>query len=300
MISMRENFTLYYDFYNVARFKSFSKASNELYISQSTLSRNINKLEGIRNTRLFNRLISGVELTKEGKELFLLLDDLFANIENSSILNKNIESTAKIVIGTTENIMNFYLPKVLINFCKEYPQIKFEIITTDSHTLLKKIELNEIDIIFDYLPISNINDEKFTITPVDSFETIFACTKKYYHDNKDNLNDFKNLKYIIPGSSRRRQLLDEWLRLNNIVLTSYIELPNSKLMKDLVLNDFGIGYFIKNDVVKLLDNELIEIKEFKTLPQNTIGMIYSNRYRNLTENIFIQYLLKTINAKGND
>lgn len=57
-------------FYNVAKYKSFTQAANELYISQSAVSKMIASLERELNRSLFKRYNNGLVLTEFGKKVF--------------------------------------------------------------------------------------------------------------------------------------------------------------------------------------------------------------------------------------
>lgn len=72
MNDLRSNFSLYFDFYSVALYGGFTKASEKLYVSQSTLSRNVSKLEEQLNVKLLIRLQNGIQLTKNGEKIFML------------------------------------------------------------------------------------------------------------------------------------------------------------------------------------------------------------------------------------
>ena len=67
---MNNPLSAYHIFYEVAKAGSFSKATNQLYISQPAISKSIQKLEDALHTRLFLRNSKGVRLTPEGQLLF--------------------------------------------------------------------------------------------------------------------------------------------------------------------------------------------------------------------------------------
>lgn len=124
MNDLRNNFSLYFDFYSVVLYGGFSKAANELYISQSTLSRNVSKLEKQLNRKLIIRLQNGIQLTKSGEEMYKALTDVFYIFNN-----KDFEYNDKIIIGTTKNIADYFLKDFILNFYKENPNIKFSVRT---------------------------------------------------------------------------------------------------------------------------------------------------------------------------
>lgn len=290
MNDLRNNFSLYFDFYSVVLYGGFSKAANNLFISQSTLSRNVSKLEEQLNIQLIVRLQNGIQLTKNGEEIFNALSDVFYIFNN-----KDFNYNDKIIIGTTKNIADYFLKDFIVNFYKEHSNIKFSVRTSDSKTLKELLLNREIDIIVDYLPFNlDGSDLNLKIQPIGEFKTCFACTKKYYDENKQNLNSLKDLvKYTMfaPESSRRRQLLDQFLFQQGLKINPNIEIHNSELLLNLVRLNDGVGYFIYDEIKNKLD-EFVILGDFESLPTNPIGLIYFKTHKRKNMSKFIEKLEK--------
>ena len=139
--------------------------------------------------------------------------------------------------------------------------------------------------------INSSEKYNFEVKTINEFHTCFACSKSFYEDNKNkikSLSDLNNYKLVIPGSSRRRQMLDEILQSNNIVLNPTIEMPDSKLMIDFVNNNDYIGYFIEEE----LDNtELVKLDLKENMPTNAIGIIYHKKTINNTAKTFVELVV---------
>ena len=290
MNDLRNNFSLYFDFYSVALYGGFSKASNKLYISQSTLSRNVSKLEEQLNVQLIVRLQNGMKLTKNGEEIYKALSEVFYIFNN-----KDFNYNNKITIGTTKNIADYFLKDFIISFYKEYPNIKFSVRTSDSKTLKELLLNREIDFIVDYLPFNvEGRDLDLKIQPIGEFKTCFACTKKYYEENKDSLNSLKDIvkhNFFAPGSSRRRQLLDQFLFQQGLKINPNIETHNSELLLNLVRLNNGIGYFIYEEIKDKLD-EFVILDNMDLFPTNPIGLIYFKIHKRKNMTKFIEELEK--------
>lgn len=69
-------------FKKVANFKSLNLAAKTLNISQSTISRDIIKIEKSLNIQLFERLVTGVQLTNTGKELLKIINEFDSNLND--------------------------------------------------------------------------------------------------------------------------------------------------------------------------------------------------------------------------
>ena len=68
-------------FYTVAKFRSFSLASGELFVQQPALSKSVKTLEGELGIKLFTRVGRGIELTSEGEYIFARCDEIFSQVD---------------------------------------------------------------------------------------------------------------------------------------------------------------------------------------------------------------------------
>lgn len=291
MFDIRNNLSLLFDFYIVAKEKSFSKAAKNNFISQSNLSRSVQNLEDILKLNLIIRSNKGIELTLDGEKLYKKLDGMFNNFSDFSLNDNNDEKiNGTLTIGSTRNIADNKLMPFLVEFNNLYPNVKIKILTDSASNLNDYLHKHKIDVLIDYLPHINYS-EKFDleIKAFGEFKTCFACSKDFYEKEGKKIRSLKDLnKYnlVIPGKSRRRQLLDESLQKNNIDLNPQIEMPDSKLMIDFVNNSDYIGYFIEDE---LKDTPLVILNLKEDMPLNSIGLIHFNNVNTITKN-FVKFV----------
>lgn len=130
---------------------NFTEAARALNISQSTLSQQIKQLEDELNVPLFNRIGKRITLTEAGSlfgeyalqsinrahEGLLLLQDL-----------KNL-NTGKITVGVIYS-MRILFAKTLIQFAKQYPNIKIQVVFGTTKDLLEKLNLHQFDFVLTF------------------------------------------------------------------------------------------------------------------------------------------------------
>lgn len=292
LIDLRNNFMYYYDFYVSAKERSYAEAERKYYLSAGTISRSVTKLEEILELKLINTNNRGIELTIDGERIFKKLDEIFSNSGLTKLLNIENNTDIVLTIGTTRNISDFALSKYLIKFNKRFPHIKINIFTDSASNLNDFLINHKIDVLIDYLPNPNFSESQgFKIKPIEKFNTCFACSKEYYNEVKDNIKnicDLKNYKLIIPGASRRRQMLDEILQINNLTLDPLLQMPDCKLMADVVKENKFIGYFIEEE---LEEYDLIKIN-LEEMPKNFIGIIYHQASINNIAKEFVEIVLE--------
>lgn len=288
------NLNLYRSFYYVAKYGGFTKASKIAMISQSALSSNIKNLEECLNKKLFNRKISEISLTQDGKELFLKVEEVF-NILNSSIKKNEIN------IGCVRFIADNYLDTAIIEFKKEFPNIKLNFDfqnVTELYQLLKK---DELDLIISRYPLFYKFEQHIQVEKIKDVENIFACSKIFYENEKEKMKS-DNYVYplILPNSSEKRRNIEQYLIDKNIIYNIEIEIPNSNLLKKLIISGTGIGYINKKSIQKEIDNgDVIELKNFKNLPIDNISIIYNSKRDNEMVIKLIDILKDTIKKINN-
>jgi LysR family hydrogen peroxide-inducible transcriptional activator len=137
---------------------SFSKAADMCFVTQSTLSTMIMKMENQLDLKLFDRKSKPIALTKEGSVLI----DQFKVISNEyDNLRELIQSTKEefhgtLKIGIIPTLAPFLLPLFLDKLITSYPNINFSISEITTQGIVNRIKLRELDIGILSLPI----DEK--------------------------------------------------------------------------------------------------------------------------------------------
>lgn len=293
------DFNTYKMFYAVAVFGSFSKAAEELYISQPAVSYSIKKLEDELQTKLFLRLNKGIKLTEEGEKLKYYIESAFNNIvEGINTLNdKNDDAVGKISIGIHSNIGTFLLPKYIKEFLKLYPNIKIIIHSGRSSELKKMLRDGTLDIIILHYPIFT-KDEQLEEEKLFSSESCFFGTKKYYDaymwSKKEKLLiDFPLLLPIKGplGSSAFEKIF----KRNNMVLSSNVYLYTTEMLISLVKEEIGIGCVLRDCIKKeLANNELYELPIDYEMPKIDFGIAYDKKHINTSAQNFANYLIEKI------
>ena len=100
-------------FLEVAKVKSFSKAAENLFISQPAISRKISQLEEALNCQLFIRENNTVTLTPAGEELRNKLPKIFDNLTGITESLTSLTKYNKLKIGYTCAAMSSFLPSLI-------------------------------------------------------------------------------------------------------------------------------------------------------------------------------------------
>ena len=286
------NFNLYKVFCVVAETESFSKASNILYLTESTISSHITKLENILGVKLFYRENKGTNLTKAGRELYDSVCDEIKQIEfaENSIMQNNDISKAKITIGCPSHLAISYLAKCITKIKKDYPNLKIDIIgETGYENLIQLLEKHKIDFaIMSAIPITKADMQVKELKEIDN---IFIS--KELLKIKD-IKELEKYKYILNDkeSNSTKKLL-ELLKKYGVQIQADIQSDITEMRIEEVKQGQGIGYVIRDAANESIKNkEVYEVKLPIQLPKMKISVVYLEKYLTKIDKIFIKKYLK--------
>lgn len=137
-------------FLAVAEHRNFTKASEQLYITQSALSHHIAELEAELNTKLFLRTTRSVSLTPSGEILYRSAKDLISRFDQIALDIRKADSGAsgELVIGHLFSPFKDFLPEMTRYFQTEYPDVKIRFVRLNMGPLLEAFARGEIDVLF--------------------------------------------------------------------------------------------------------------------------------------------------------
>jgi len=137
-------------FLAVAEHRNFTKAAEQLYITQSALSHHIAELELELDTKLFSRTTRSVSLTPSGEILYKSAKDLIYRFDQISVEIRKVDSGAsgELVIGHLFSPFRDFLPELTRYFQREYPDIKIRFMRQNMGPLFETFSRKEIDIMF--------------------------------------------------------------------------------------------------------------------------------------------------------
>jgi len=135
-------------FQSVARNLSFTKASQELFVTQPAITKHIQELEGQYKVPLFERLGNKISLTPAGQLLLehseLILDG-YKQLEYEMNLLHD-EHTGELRLGASTTIAQYVLPALLALFTEKFPMVKTTLINGNSRDIEKSLQEHQIDL----------------------------------------------------------------------------------------------------------------------------------------------------------
>lgn len=135
-------------FLTVAEEKSFSRAADELYLSQPGVSAQIRNLESELGTRLINRSSKHVELTAAGEILYRYARDILLSynqaVEEINQMRHVVSGTLK--IGASFTVGEYILPKVLSRTATKYPELDIVVTIANTEEITQALRAHHLDV----------------------------------------------------------------------------------------------------------------------------------------------------------
>lgn len=177
--------------------ESFTKAAEELYISQSAISKAIRNLEEELNTNLIERKYRKFTLTEEGKVVYEFAKDVlgYYKLKERDMLKKLEEADSILRFGLAPTSGSIFFYSAIYKFKDKYPNIDLKIEDITSTYIVEKLLKNEIDM---GVTITPFNDNRFEIYNVFKSEAILIVGREHILSNKDSVDfsDLKNEKFL--------------------------------------------------------------------------------------------------------
>ncbi|OIQ17813.1 MAG: hypothetical protein BM556_10305 [Bacteriovorax sp. MedPE-SWde] len=131
----------------VARARSFSKAAEDLGVTQSAISQSVKNLESKIGVKLFKRSGKRVVLTQEGEKLCSIASSFLTHLDDTlvEIQHDKDSMTGKVRIGTLIGVGKSWLAPELLSFAKEYPDLAVSISLGFQEELIRDFENYRLD-----------------------------------------------------------------------------------------------------------------------------------------------------------
>ena len=241
------------NFVEVCERMSFTKAANNLYISQQGVSKSVKALEEELGVRLFFRSNSSIALTNYGMILLqhargLVKDYTAILTEINAEKNRDKDS---IMIGLTNGVSNFLPMNLLEDYLQSHPNIRVSIREYNDTTVDEALLNGEINIGFCVGPVDR---KTLKIHHTHNMNLYFLLGEKHPLANETaiDLRQLKNDCFIAMGDGEKGQAsFLERCRKAGFVPNIGIKVSDVELMMSLCRKNLGIGVYAGDSPAKL-------------------------------------------------
>lgn len=135
-------------FHTVARLLNFTKAAEELHMTQPAVTFQIRQLEEQFNTRLFDRTHNKVTLTDVGKQVYSYSDRILKLYEEMTrnITEMTGDVSGSVTLGASTTIAEYMLPLLIGEFKNKFPEVMINLRESNTEDIVSMVENNDIDL----------------------------------------------------------------------------------------------------------------------------------------------------------
>lgn len=267
---------LYRVFLEVCKNDSFSKAAQQLFMTQPAISQAIAQLEKELETKLFLRSRKGVTLTKEGHLLRDYVSSAIGILEvgEGKVLEFKNLTSGELRIGVGDTIARYYLLPYLETFYKRYPNIKLKVLNGTTSEILQLIQSGEAEVGICNLPVEN---DTLHVQPCKEVQDIFVCGEKYRNMAKEPVDISFLVKMpliFLEKNANSRKYVEDYLKEKGYTIAPEFELGSHDLLLEFAKINLGIACVTKEFCDdELIRGRLFEIQLTAPIPKRHIGVV---------------------------
>jgi len=231
-------------FLSVAKHLNFTRAGEEVNLSQPSVSVRIRQLETELGVKLFEQLGKRVGLTEAGSLLIPHARRVIAAIEDAKHTIDELQGLERgsLRIGASTTPGMYLIPKAIARFKARYPKIEIQLGIKDTRQVEEGVARNEFDFGFvgGHLAGDEVEAQSWL---TDQLVLVVAPAHPLARKKSVKLEDLRKEKFILrePGSATRATITSHLLR-SNLTVEPIMEMENPESVKKAVQSGLGIAF----------------------------------------------------------
>jgi DNA-binding transcriptional LysR family regulator len=248
-------------FYLVVKKKSFTRAAEELNVTQPAVTIQVKSLEKTLNLKLIQQVGKRVQLTEAGELLYQYAEKIFDLVFDANEKMRDFKKLMRgtLQIGTTKHYARYIMPFLLSEFQRRYPRVKVILDEGNSEDMARSIlEMkNELAL------ISQPNlDQKiksiFFATP--EFVLVASSEHRFAQRKSISLKELNDEPVILreKGSGLRAAILRKFHEYG-IWPSVIIEASSLDFIMEYVIQNKGVSFMIEPDIKEELERGTLKV-----------------------------------------
>lgn len=280
-------------FESIARHLSFTRAAEELYLTQPTVSMQMKKLADNIGLPLFERIGSQLYLTDTGKELVQACHEVFSVLDRFDISVANLQGLKKGKLRiTVVSTAKYFVPRLLGAFCLLYPGVEASLKVTNREQALARLADNLDDLYVLGQPPQGLDVESqpFLENPL---VVLAPADHPLAKKRRIPLARFAEEPFLIrePGSGTRnavQRLFDE----HGLTLNVRMELGSNEAIKQAVIGGLGVSVLSRHTLSqdqRINELAILDVQGFPIL-RHWYVVYPAGRQLSIIARTFLEYL----------
>jgi DNA-binding transcriptional LysR family regulator len=273
---------------------SISQAARLSFVSQPAVTRQINQLENLYGTLLFDRTEGKMKITETGRMLYPFAKSIVNDYNRSQeVIQQAIgKFNASLRVGASFTIGEYLLPQLLGRFKKQTPEIKVTLTIKNTPGVLEDLSNDVIDIA---LVEGLVENTEFVIEKFAKDELILVCSPDLNWEETITIEGVANERMIWrEATSGTRLIVENMLKEYGVLdkIESYMEIGSTQAIKSAVEAGLGISILSRLTVGRELEQgDLRQVKiEGVHLTRNLWLVNKNQRFKKKTVSDFLEFI----------
>jgi LysR family transcriptional regulator, low CO2-responsive transcriptional regulator len=279
----------------VTRLGSFTRAAEELFITQPAVSIQIKRLEEQIGLVLFEHVGKKIFPTAAGKVTYEASLDILKRIEDLKMsieeLKGDVKGSLQVSVVTTAK---YFLPNLLGEFLQQYPDVEPKLKFTNRARVMERLMNNEDDfVMMGQVP----EDDSLEAYPFINNILVVVAPSDHPLANKKNisLKELAQHRFLNREiGSGTRYVFDQLLEERSVKIEPYMELGSSEALKQAVMAGLGIAILSLHSVqLEMSVNKLtvLDVEGFP-LKRRWFAVHLKGKRLSLVARTFLEYILE--------
>ncbi|MGE6582592.1 LysR family transcriptional regulator [Vreelandella aquamarina] len=269
-------------FLAVAETQSFSRAAEQLHLTQPAVSKRIATLEDLLGTRLFDRIGRRIALTEAGNVLLSKAQRILFTVEDSrrALANLSGQVGGKLTLATSHHIGLHRLPPLLKQYTQRHPEVALDLHFLDSELAYQGVMDGTLEMAIVTLAPHPV--EQLQVVELWRDRLCFVCAKDHplaqrsrADDKPLSLAELCEVNCILPGAKTfTRTLIGQ--RFEEAGLNLPVSMSTNYLETLKMMCGVGLGWSLLPE--KMLDSELVALPVDTAPIHRPLGyLVHNNR-----------------------
>ncbi len=279
----------------VVRLSSYTRAAEELCLTQPTVSMQVKKLTETIGYPLLEKVGNHLHTTAVGKEVYDTAQNMLLNImslgESTAALEGVIKGPLRIAVITTAK---YFMPHLLGAFIQQHPLVEPRLKVTNRSRVLERLKSNEDDLLImgqvpENLPVEAhpfVDNKLVMVAPVDH---------PLANEKNINLKQLQKERFLVrEEGSGTRLAIDKLYAEQGLQIQPYMELGSSEAIKQAVMAGLGISILSQHNLrLELAHNHIaiLDVNEFP-LYYRWYAVHLKDKKLSLASSTFLKFLLQ--------
>jgi DNA-binding transcriptional LysR family regulator len=277
----------------VARHGSFTRAAEELFITQPSVSSQIKHLTQAVGLPLFEQIGKRLYLTEAGTELLSICQDIFARLNNFEMKVADLKGTKQgqlsLAVITTAK---YFIPRLLGSFCQKYPGVDVSLQVTNHHQISRRMLENQDDLYIVSQPPDEIDlcSQPFLDNPLVVLAPINHPLVGQKNIPIQRLNDEPFI--MRESGSGTRVAVQHLFAKHKVSVKVKLELGSNEAIKQAIAGGLGLSALSQHCLISEAINEIaiLDVQHFPIM-RRWYATYLAGKQLSVIAQTFLDYLL---------